>query len=148
MSLRRPDEQGSAGVLVIAVLAALAALAVIVVSIASSGKWTAFSEYSHSRAFYSADAASEEAINWLRNQPTPPPLVDANSNVLVAASYASLGTNHRYKSDIQFVRKHFRPGWSTEYRDYEFRIKADGASARAAEAAVDVQAMRLYREGY
>jgi Tfp pilus assembly protein PilX len=148
MTERTMNERGSVMVLVLGVLAVLAALAVIAVSIVSSDKWTAFSEYTHSRAFYSADAASEAGINWIRLQATPPPVVDGQNHVRVAGGFTALTGDHSYKSDIQYVRKHFRPGWSVEYKDYEYVIEADGASAKQSAAAVDVRAMRLYREGY
>ena len=148
MTERLANERGSITVLVIGVLGVLAALAVVVVSIATSGKWSAFAEYAHTRAFYAADAAGESGLNWLRSQPSPPPFVDGNSNVRLAGGFTALSGEQNYKSDIQFVRKHFRPGWSIEYKDYEYTVKADGGSVRESQAAVDVQAARLYREGY
>jgi hypothetical protein len=135
-------------VLVLGVLVLLAALAVIVVSIVSSDKWSASSEYTNTRAFYSADAAGEAGLNWIRARTSPPPILDADQNVFVAGSFTPLSGDHRYRANVQFVRKRFRPGWSLEYKDYEYVIQADGASARQSEAAIDVQATRLFREGY
>lgn len=148
MTTRCSNERGSAIVLVLGLVALLAVAAVIVVMLASSDKWSAFSEYTHSRAFYSADAASEASLNWIRQQGSPPPMVDSLNNVRVAAGFDTLGGDHAYKADIRFVRKRFRPGWSLEYKDYEYAVEAEGASVRQSEAAVDVRATRLYREGY
>lgn len=142
------NEKGSVMVLVLGIIAALTGMALIVVAVASSDKWTSFFEYTNTRAFYSADAASEASINWLRTQASPPPILDANRRVNVGAGFIALGADHGYKSDVKFVRKRFRPGWSLEYKDYEYDIEADGASVREAEAAVDVRAMRLFKEGY
>ena len=148
MMERREGERGSAMVLTLAVVAGLALLAMIVVSIATSAKWTEFSEYTHSRAFYSADAAGEAAINWIRFQPSPPSILDAQNRVFVAGGMTALSANHNYQFDVQFVRKRFRPGWSLEYKDYEYLIDADGASAQSSEAAIEVRVTRLFREGY
>jgi hypothetical protein len=142
------NERGSALVMTLGALGGLLMLAVIVVSVVTSGKWTEFREYTHTRAFYSADAGGEAALNWIRFQNTPPPILDAQSNVFVAASYTSLSDDHDYKYDIQFARKRFRPGWSLEYKDYEYLIKANGASADSSEAVIELRAMRLYEEGY
>jgi Tfp pilus assembly protein PilX len=148
MTDRLTNQRGSAMVLALGVLAVLAVLAIVVVSIASSDKWSASSEYTHSRAFYSADAASEAGLHWIRQQPAPPPLLDADKNVLKAGSFTPLSADHRYKANVQYVRKRFRPGWSVEYKDYEYDVLATGASARESQADIDVRATRLFREGY
>jgi hypothetical protein len=142
------NERGSVMVLVLGIVAALTGMALIVVAIASSDKWTSFFEYTNTRAFYSADAASEASLGWLRTQASPPPILDGNRRVRTGAGFIALGADHGYKSDIKFVRKRFAPGWSLEYKNYEYDIEADGASARESEAAVDVRAMRLFKEGY
>ena len=135
-------------VLAIGVLAVLAVLAAVIMTIVVAEKRTAFSEYANSRAFYSADAASEAGVNWIQHQASPPPLVDSLSRVSVAPGFTSLSSDHRYKYDVQFVRRRFRPGWSVEYKDFEYRVDATGASAQQSEAAIQVTATRLYREGY
>jgi hypothetical protein len=135
-------------VLALGILAVLAVLAIIVVSLASSDRWSASSEYTNTRAFYSADAASEAGLNWIRMRSAPPPLLDADRNVFVAGSFTALSSDHRYRANVRFVRKRFRPGWSTEYKDYEYDVEATGASARQSQADVDVRATRLFREGY
>ena len=148
MRKRTINEQGSALVLALAVLAGLALMAVIVASIATSSKWTAQSEYTHSRAFYSADAASEAAINWIRLQTEPPDLVGQERHVYQANDFKKLRDENKYKYDVRFARKRFRPGWSVEYMDYEYVVDADGTSAQESEAAVELRALRLFREGY
>lgn len=148
--MRQPlaDERGSAMVLTLGVLTVLALLAVILLSIATTEKRTAFSEYTNSRSFYSADAAGEAGVNWLRNQPSPPDVVDTLNNVSVSTAYTTLEGANRYKYDVQFVRKYFRPGWSTEYKDYEYLVDASGASANQSATELAINVMRLYREGY
>lgn len=149
MTHTRPsNERGSALVLALGVLVVLGVLAVVIVSVATSDRWTASSEYTNNRAFYSADAASEASINWIRMQGTPPPILDGSNRVFIGGSFTTLSTGHTYKADVTFISKRFRPGWSTEYKDYEYTITADGASSQQSAAAVDVSALRLFREGY
>lgn len=148
MTTRTTDERGAAMVLVLGVLAALAILALVVLSITVSEKKTESADYQNNRSFYSADAASEAGVAWIRRQPDPPALVDTLSHVSVSAAYTTLSDDDRYKYDVKFVRKRFRPGWSVEYKDYEYLVEASGASARQSEAAVELGASRLFREGY
>jgi Tfp pilus assembly protein PilX len=142
------NEQGSAMVLAIGVLAVLAVLAVVIVAMVSSEKKTAQAEYAQDRSFYSADAASEGGVNWIHNQYSPAALVDSLNNVYVNNTYSHLTNNSQYLYNIQYVGKQYRAGWSSEYKDYVYRISAQGASAQQSQAAVTVDATRLYREGY
>jgi Tfp pilus assembly protein PilV len=135
-------------VLALGVLAVLAVLAMVVVAIVVSEKQTALSDYSADRSFYSADAATEAGVNWIRSQPIPPPIMDASSNVYLANGFTALSNDHNYKFDVQFVRKQLRPGWSVEYKDYVFDVAATGTSVQGSESKLDVNATRLYREGY
>ena len=148
MNQRRNDEQGSALVMVLGVLAVLAVLAAIAITVVTTEKKAALAENTNSRSFYSADAASEAGVNWIHRQSSPPMLVDTLSHVFKAASYATLRDDNRYQYDVTFTRKRFRPGWSVEFKDYEYTVDARGASSQESEAAVQVTATRLYREGY
>jgi Tfp pilus assembly protein PilX len=148
MTRHDASERGSVMVLALGVLAVLAVLALVVVAIVVAEKKATLADYSGNRSFYSADAATEAGANWILRQPTPPPLIDAQSNVFVSAAYTSLSNDHRYKFDVQYVSKRPRPGWSVEYKDYEYRVQATGASAQQSESAIQLGATRLYREGY
>jgi len=148
MNKTHDRERGSAMVLAIGVLAVLAVLAVVIVALVTSEKKTAQAEYSQDRSFYSADAASEAGVNWIHNQYSPAATVDSLNNVYVNNTYTSLPNNSRYLFNIQYVGKQYRAGWSSEYKDYVYRISANGASAQQSQAAVTVDATRLYREGY
>lgn len=148
MNQRQDNERGSALVLVIGVLAVLAVLAAIAVTIVTSEKRTAASEYSNSRSFYSADAASEAGVNWIHRQASPAMLVDTLNHVTTSTTYTALTNDHRYRYDVTYIRKRFRPGWSVDYKDYEYTVDARGTSAQQSEAAVQVTATRLYHEGY
>jgi Tfp pilus assembly protein PilX len=133
------NEQGSAMVLAIGVLAVLAVLAVVIVAMVSSEKKTAQAEYAQDRSFYSADAASEGGVNWIHNQYSPAALVDSLNNVYVNNTYSHLTNNSQYLYNIQYVGKQYRAGWSSEYKDYVYRISAQGASAQQSQAAVTVE---------
>jgi len=135
-------------VMALGVLAVLAVLAMIVLAVVTSEKKTAFLDYASNRSFYSADAATEAGVNWIRRQNTPPPIIGAGSRVRNAGGLTALRNDHQYQFEISFVRKRPRPGWSLEYKDYEYLVGATGASVKGAESAIDVGATRLYREGY
>lgn len=148
MTTRTNDERGAAMVLVLGVLAALAILALVVMNITVSEKKTEANDYANNRSFYSADAASEAGVAWIRRQSHPPSLVDTLNHVSLSTAYTALADEDRYKYDVKYVRKRFRPGWSVEYKDYEYLVEARGASAQQTEAAVELGATRLFREGY
>lgn len=148
MTRHNDTERGSAMVLALGVLVVLAVLALVIVSMVTSEKKTESSEYANTRSFYSADAASEAGVHWLVMQDWPPALLDSLNNVQVSTGYTQLATDHMYRYDIQYVSKAFRPGWSVNYKDYQYQIVARGTSAGQSQAAVTLSASRLYREGY
>ena len=148
MTIRTTDERGAAMVLVLGVLAALAVLALVVMNIVVAEKKTESADYDNNRSFYSADAASEAGVAWIRRQSNPPSLVDTLNHVSVSGAYTALSADDRYKYDVKFVRKRFLPGWSVEYKDYEYLVEASGASAQQTQSAVELGATRLFREGY
>jgi Tfp pilus assembly protein PilX len=142
------DERGSAMVMALGALAVLALIAIVVMAVVISEKRTSFSDYTGARSFYSADAASEAGVNWLRHAYSPAAVVDTSSHVYVASTYTTIDTQSGYKFDVTYIRKRYRPGWSVEYKDYEYRVDASGQSAQQAAAGIEVRATRLYREGY
>lgn len=142
------NERGAAMLLALGVMAVLAVLAIVVISIVIAEKRTSSTEYATDRAFYSADAAGEAGVNWLRRQLSPPALLDSLNGVRLRAGNTALADDHLYDFDVQYVRKQFRPGWSVEYKDYVYRVEATGNSAQNANAVIDLNATRLYREGY
>ncbi|MCC6348449.1 MAG: hypothetical protein IT347_02525 [Candidatus Eisenbacteria bacterium] len=148
MTTRMNDERGAAMVLVLGVLAALAVLALVVMNIVTGEKRTESTEYSNNRAFYSADAAGEAGVAWIRRQGNPPSLVDTSSHVSVSTAFTSLSNDNRYKFDVRYVRRRFLPGYSLDYRNYEYVVEASGASAQQAESAVELGATRPFKEGY
>ena len=148
MTHRNSNERGSALVMALGTLVVLAVIAISIVAIVASEKKTGFSEYSGARSFYSADAATEAGVNWIRHQYTPPTPLDSLNRVRVATTFTTMTPSNQYRFDVQYIRKRFRSGWSIEYKDYEYRVDAVGASAQQSQANVELRATRLYREGY
>jgi len=149
VKLRIPDdERGSAMVLALGVLVVLAVLALSVMALAVGEKVTMLTDYSGNRSFYSADAATEAGVNWIRNQSIPPALLDSLNDVFQAGAFATLTTNNQYKFSVQYTGKRVRPGWSLQYKDYAYSVQATGASAQSSQSAIQLDATHLYSEGY
>ena len=148
MNEQRTNERGAAMVLAMGVLAVLAVLAMVVLAIVVTEKRTSYAEYSNDRSCYSADAAGEAGLAWIRRQASPPALVDSLNHVNLATGYTTLSSDHLYKYDVRFVQQRYRAGWSVDYMDYEYLVEAKGQSVQQSESAVDLGAMRVYREGY
>jgi hypothetical protein len=142
------NDKGIAMVTALAFITCLALLAAIIIAVAISEKWTSSNEYAHDRSFYSADAASEAGINWLRAQNSPPGILDGQNHVYVPNGYSQLSSDHLYQFQITYVRKMTRPGWGPEYKDFEYGIKAVGSSSQQSGSEIAVQARRLFKEGY
>jgi hypothetical protein len=145
------NESGFAMVVALSFVLGLGLLAVIVMVVSSTEKNTAFNDYTYTRSFYAADAGGEAAINWLRIQGSPPGMLDPEKHVHLPTGYDNLNQykdDHKFKFDITYVRKRLRPGWSVEYKDFEYAIESDGASVADAESEVEVNALRLFKEGY
>jgi len=141
-------ERGSAMLLALGALGVLGLLAFVVSVLVVAEKRTSSSSYAHSRAFYSADAATEAGVHWIRGQLSPPSTVDTLNRVRASEGDSALSSDSRFAFEIQYVGKQFRPGWSTEYKDYIYRIQATGTSAEQSRAAMDINTTRLFREGY
>ncbi len=144
----RNSERGSTMVLALGVLAVVAVLAIVVMSIVIAEKRSSSSQYANNRAFYSADAAGEAGVHWLKTQGSPPALVDTASAVRLPSGYTALADDHLYDYGVHYLGKRFRPGYSTDCKDYIYLVDATGRSARQSNAELEFNATRLYREGY
>jgi len=148
------NERGSAMVTALFFLVGLAVAAAVIAMVATSHKRVSENDYTHSRAFYSADAGSESAINWLRLSNTPPTIVDAQTQKVRSMNdYTHLNVdgnseNNMYKYDATFNRAHFRPGWSKEYMDFDYTVDADGSSSVQSSSQIEVQVSRLFKVEY
>jgi Tfp pilus assembly protein PilX len=148
MEHRNSNERGSALVTAMGAMVILTVAALSIVTIATTEKVTGFSEYTNARSFYSADAATEAGVNWMRRQKTPPAIVDTSRHVYVANDFTAMENNNRYRFDIGYVRKRHRSGYPVEFKDYEYVVTAVGASAKESQTNLELVATRLYKEGY
>jgi Tfp pilus assembly protein PilX len=142
------NERGFALVVALAFIAVLAVIASVSVWVAGSEKKVTFNEQVHQMSFYAADAGGEAAINWLRIQSSPPGIIDAQNTVRHQDTYAPLSSKQEYKFDVRFLRKRNRPGWSVEYKDFDYLVISDGASVRQSQSQVELSVARLFKEGY
>lgn len=142
------NNEGYAMVLALVFITALALLAGIIVAVSTSEKQTAFNDYTYSRAFYSADAGGEAAINWLLLSTSKPDLLDTLNTVFVPAGYDTLSNDHLYKHNITEVGQAHRAGWGTEWYDFEYEVESEGSSVAQASSDLELHVLRLYREGY
>lgn len=143
------NHRGTALVATLFFITALAITATVIVWVTGSERRVSHNEYTHARAFYSSDAGSETAINWIRTRQIPPPIVNPDSNyVSEMNNYVSLHDDHRYRFNIRFDRVRFRPGWSREYLDFDYTIDTRGASVQESSSRIEVRTSRLFRQGY
>ena len=143
------NEKGTALVATLFFITALAITATIIVWVTGSERRVSHNEYTHTRSFYSSDAGSETAINWIRTQQIPPPIVDSQNKYVVAQNnYTYINSDHKYQFNVRFDRVRFRPGWSREYLDFDYTIDSRGASVRESSSRIEVRTSRLFRQGY
>ena len=125
----------------------LALIAIVVISIVIAEKRTSSSEYANNRAFYSADAASEAGVHWLRSRRSPPALVDTLARPGPDGVHHP-GDDHRYQFDVTTSASGSGRAGASNTRTTSTGVEATGRSAQQSNAAVDFNATRLYREGY
>ena len=154
------NEKGTALVATLFFITALSVTATVIVWVTSSERRVSHNEYTYTRAFYASDAGAETAINWIRIQDTPPPIIDyENQFVDSMDDYSTIKENpesttddHRYQYDIEYIKMVSRPGWASEagggYFDFEYEIDSRGASVNQSSTRIQVQASRLFKQGY
>ena len=150
------NEKGSALVATLFFITALAVTATVIVWVTGTERRVSHNEYTYTRSFYASDAGAETAINWIRVQPIPPPIVDmAELFVESMDDYNNIENDpenptndHKYQYDVRFDRVRFRPGWSREYLDFDYTIDSRGASVNQSSARIEVRTSRLFRQGY
>ena len=74
--------------------------------------------------------------------------IDADKHVFVPAGYTDLSDDHSYQFEITYDRNRIRPGWGTQYKDFEYDILGMGESRQNSESEVALHAKRLFKEGY
>lgn len=143
------NDRGTALVATLFFITALAVTATVIVWVTGSERRVSHNEYTHTRAFYSSDAGSETAINWIRTRQIPPAIIDMQEKYVASQDdYTVLHNDHKYKFDVRFDRVRFRPGWSREYLDFDYTIDSRGASVQESSTRIEVRTSRLFRQGY
>jgi hypothetical protein len=150
------NEKGSALVTALFFITGLTVAAAIIAMVATSEKRTVQNEYTHSRSFYSSDAGTEAAINWIRERPidsAPFPAGNLPGSVTQVNNYIDLhgGPNdlsNKYKYGVDLNTLSPATGYDLSYRNFNFTIDADGAAAGGSNAAVQSQVTRLFRIAY
>jgi len=134
-------------------ITALALTATIIVWVSTSEKRVSFNQYAHTRAFYSSDAGSESALNWLYINSQIPVPIDGNV-VKRDADYEEIHYDSKFKVDVE-VKPAASGSWTNHAPGYEsgsetqaiqvnYIINSDGASAADSEARIEVMAARIY----
>jgi len=142
------NREGFAMVTTLLVVLILSVLAVGVVWIASSEKKTTFAEGVHVASVFAADAGGEAGINFIRVSDAPPTINDFGTmNVRNQAETVLEGTK-AYSYNANYLSKRPKPGWGTDYLDYDYRIGSLGTASQSGQSGVAVVVSRLYREGY
>jgi hypothetical protein len=142
------SRDGFAMVTTLLVVLILSVLAVGVAWIAGSEKKTSFAEGVHVRSVYAADAGSEAAINFIRLSEVPPAIFDFSDNTVHIVGSTSLEGSSSYEYAVRFGSKSPKPGWGTEYLDFDYMVTARGTASRLGQSGVQLVASRLYKEGY
>jgi hypothetical protein len=142
------NREGFAMVTTLLVVLILSVLAVGVAWIASSEKKTSFAEGVHVRSVFAADAGGEAAINFIRMSEVPPPVLNFVNNTVRDQGSTVLQGSETYDFNARFLQKRVKPGWGTEYLDYDYRVASHGTASRLGQSGVVLVVSRLYREGY
>ena len=56
--------------------------------------------------------------------------------------------SQNFAYDAHYLRMQHRPGWSAEFRDFDYRVESDGAASVSGQTGVDLVASRLFKIGY
>lgn len=142
------DREGFAMVTTVLVVLVLSVLAVGVVWMATSEKKTSFAEGVHVASVFAADAGGEAGINFIRLADSPPLILDFGTMNVRNQGSTSLAGASSYSFDSNYLRRQLKPGWGTDYLDYDYRIGSQGNASRQGESGVDVVVSRLFKVGY
>jgi Tfp pilus assembly protein PilX len=148
MIIPRQEEKGFAMISALAFIAILAVIATVSIWVAGSEKKVSFSGETQQNSFYAADAGGEASINWIRTQTTPPGFIGTTKDVYQQSTYSDLDDDQQYRFDMTYIRKRPRPGWSIEYKDFDYRVITDGASVNNSQSQLELNLSRLFKEGY
>ena len=140
--------EGFALVTSLLIVLVLSLLAVGIAWLASSEKKTSFAEAVHISSVMSADAGGEAGINFLRMSTAPPPIVDFTDNSVGEVGTTPIQGSQSYEYEAFYIGKSLKPGWGTDFMDYDYRIQSFGTASQSGESDVHLVAARLFKEGY
>ncbi len=142
------NREGFAMVTTLLVVLILSVLAVGVVWMAGTEKKTSFAEGVHAASVFAADAGGEAGINFIRVSDSPPAITDFGTMDVRNQGSTTLQGSQAYSYSASYLGKQPKPGWGTEYLDYDYRLGSTGTASQSGESQVSVVVSRLYREGY
>lgn len=143
------SNNGSALVATLFFITALTITATVIVWVTGSERRVSHNEYTYTRSFYASDAGGETAINWIRTRQIPPRIVNPDSNYVAELNdYVPIHDDQSYLFTVRFDRVRFRPGWSQDYRDFDYTVDTRGTSVQESSARIEVRTSRLFRWGY
>jgi hypothetical protein len=142
------SQQGFGLVSTLMVLCLMALIATTVAGLAVGERRGAFQEFVHSGAFLAADSAGEAAINWLRQQAGPAPILDWASRRVASTGTTTLRDTQRFDYGIQFVRTRPRAGYDLTHMDFVYNVDAHGQASREGDSNVEMIVSKLNKTGY
>lgn len=142
------NREGFALVTTLLMVLVLGVLAMGVVMMATSEKKISFAEHVHVTSQFSADAGGEAGINFVRLSDKPPRIIDFANRTVRHQGQTNIAGRQNYDYDAQYLQKSPRPGWDTDYVNYNYQINSTGKAAVNGRSNVRLVVSRLYREGY
>jgi hypothetical protein len=144
----RIDRDGFAAATTLMIILVLTVMAVAAAWLATSEKRTSFAEGVHVSAVFAADAGGEAAINFLRGQEVPPPIIQFPALTVQSQGNTVVNGSQAFAYDCNYLRKRPKPGWGLEFLDYEYGVVSQGEASQDGQSAVQLVAARLFKEGY
>jgi len=142
------NREGFAMVTTLLVVLILSVLAVGAVWLAASEKKTSFAEGVHIASVFAADAGGEAGINFIRVSDSPPAIIDFGTMNVRNQGSTGLYGSASYSYNATYLRKSPKPGWGTDYLDFDYRLGSRGTASQTGESGVDVVVSRLFKVGY
>jgi hypothetical protein len=142
------NREGFALVTTLLIVLVLSVIAVGAAWLASTEKRISFAEGVHVRATFAADAGGEAAINYLRLVDEPPAIIDFGDKLVHSEGTTEVHGSQNFEYDAHYIRMQHRPGWSADFRDFDYRVESDGAASVSGRTGVDLVASRLFKIGY
>jgi Tfp pilus assembly protein PilX len=151
------NERGATVVIVLLVSVVLALFGVVSLMTSRTEVLIVGNDKLYRQAFYTAESGWQVAANWLVS--VYPGITDARSTKDVAKYLSgdagdarewlpmSDNANLEYAFDMQFVQAVNTPGYSTDFKRFEYRVETTGRWEGKAEAQIRIGAGKVYYVG-